>query len=51
MNDKPSLLTRRRVLLAAVAFLFSWYAGSYCSRGGQVTLAALRPARLQGMTP
>jgi hypothetical protein len=29
MTDKPSLLTRRRVLVAAVAFLFSWYAGSY----------------------
>jgi hypothetical protein len=37
MTDKPSLLTRRRVLVAALAFLFSWYAGSYW-RG--VTMAA-----------
>jgi hypothetical protein len=29
MTDKPSLLTRRRVLLAAFCFLFGWYAGSY----------------------
>jgi hypothetical protein len=29
MTDKPSLLNRRRVILALIAFLVSWYAGSY----------------------
>jgi hypothetical protein len=51
MNAQPSLLTRRRIVLAEVAFLFSWHTGSYCSRGGRVALVALRPARPQGMTP
>ena len=38
MTAKPSLLSRRRVVLAVVAFLFSWYAGSYW-RG--VTMASI----------
>ena len=29
MNSKPSLLSRRRVILALIAFVVSWYAGSY----------------------
>ena len=30
MNDKPSLLNGRRIILALISLLFSWYAGSYC---------------------
>jgi hypothetical protein len=29
MNDKPSLLSRRRVILALISLVVSWYAGSY----------------------
>jgi hypothetical protein len=29
MNGKPFLLSRRRVILALIAFVVSWYAGSY----------------------
>jgi hypothetical protein len=29
MNGKPSLLSRRRVILALISLVVSWYAGSY----------------------
>ena len=29
MNNKPSLLSRRRIILALISLVVSWYAGSY----------------------